>query len=39
MKGNLWAPDLLNNQVVKVTQLAPTMNFGLIALPPEPTGR
>ena len=28
MKGNLWAPDLLNNQVVKVTQYAPSMNFG-----------
>ena len=39
MKGNLWAPDLLNNQVVKVAQLAPSMNFGRTTLPPEPTGR
>ena len=28
MKGDLWAPDLINNQVVKVTQLAPAMDFG-----------
>ena len=32
MKGNLWAPDLLNNQVVKVTQFAPGINFGYIFL-------
>jgi hypothetical protein len=33
MQGNLWAPDLVHNQVVKAAQLAPSMNFGLSLLP------
>jgi sugar lactone lactonase YvrE len=30
MQGNLWAPDFLNNQIVKITQKAPSLNLGII---------
>ena len=39
MKGNLWAPDLVNNQVVKVTQYGAGMNFGTLRCFLESMGR